>query len=69
MKKLTRLQRSQNAHYDLRRKHTYTPGKKGDVLYRYHDNILNMQKAKKRILSKNERQRVFTTVRKRVYGK
>ena len=69
MKKLTRLQRSQNAHLNLRRKHADTPGVKGEVLYRYHNNILNMQKAKKRILSKNERQRVFTTVRNRVFGK
>ena len=69
MKKLTRLQRSQNAHLNLRRKHADTPGKKGEVLHRYHNNILNMQKAKKRIMSKNERQRVFATVRNRVYGK
>ena len=47
MSKLTRLQRSQNAHYDLKRKHADTPGKRGDVLYRYHNNILNIQKAKK----------------------
>ena len=69
MAKLTRFQRSQNAHFNLRMKHANTPGKKGDVLHRYHNNILNMQKAKKRILSKNERRRVFTTVRNRVYGK
>ena len=69
MAKLTRFQRSQNAHFNLRMKHAHTPGKKGDVLHRYHNNILNMQKAKKRILSKNERRRVFTTVRNRVYGK
>ena len=69
MAKLTRFQRSQNAHFNLRMKHAQTPGKKGDVLHRYHNNILNMQKAKKRILSKNERRRVFTIVRNRVFGK
>ena len=69
MARLTRLQRSQNAHYDLRVKHRDTPGKRGDVLYRYHGNILNMQKAKKRVLTKSERRKVFTTVRNRVYRK
>ena len=67
MAKLTRFERSQNAHFNLRMKHANTPGKKGDVLHRYHNNILNIQKARKRILSKNERQKVFATVRKRVY--
>lgn len=69
MTKLTRLQRSQNAHYDLKRKHADTPGKRGDVLYRYHNNILNIQKAKKRILTKNERRKVYATVRRRVYNR
>lgn len=45
MAKLTRFQRSQNAHFNLRMKHAHTPGKKGDVLHRYHNNIPNMQKA------------------------
>ena len=67
MAKLTRFQRSQNAHFDLRMKHADTPGKKGDVLHRYHNNILNIQKAKKRILSKSERRKIFATVRNRVY--
>lgn len=69
MAKLTRFQRSQNAHFDLRKKHADTPGKRGDVLHRYHNNILNMQKAKKRVLTKNERRKVFATVRKRVYNR
>lgn len=67
MARLTRLQRSQNAHSVLRMKHADTPGKRGDVLYRYHNNVLQMQKAKKRILTKTEKRKVYTTVRKRVY--
>ena len=67
MSKLTKFQRSQNAHFNLRMKHSNTPGKKGEVLHRYHNNILNMQKAKKRILSKNEKRKVFKTINARVY--
>ena len=69
MAKLTRLQRSQKAHDRLKTKHIYTPGVKGDILIRYHNNILNIQKAKKRVLTKNERRKVFATVRKRVYNR
>ena len=64
---MTKLQRSQNAHYGLRVKHIDTPGKKGDVLYGYHGNVIKMQTAKKRILSDSEKRRVFETVRSRVY--
>ena len=67
MARLSKLQRSNNAHFDLRRKHADTPGKKGEVLYRYHDNVLKVQKAKKRVLSKSDRRKIFSTVRKRVY--
>lgn len=67
MSKLTKFQRSQNAHFNLRMRHSNTPGKKGEVLHRYHNNILNMQKAKKRILSKNEKQEVFKKVNERVF--
>ena len=69
MAKLTRLQRSQKAHDRLKTKHIYTPGVKGDILIRYHNNILNMQEAKKRVLTKNERRKVFATVRKRAYNR
>ena len=67
MARLSKLQRSNNAHFDLRRKHADTPGKKGEVLYRYHDNVIKAQKAKKRVLSKSDRRKIFSTVRKRVY--
>ena len=65
--RLTRYQRSQNAHWDLRKKHENTAGKKGDVLYLYHDHVLNVQKAKKKVLTLKERRKIFATVKKTVY--
>lgn len=65
----SKLLRSQNAHARLRLMHSDTPGKKGDILFRYHDNIIKIQKAKKRVVSKNERRKIFKTVRNRIYKK
>ena len=67
MKKLTKLQRSQNAHMKLRSKHSSTPGKIGDVKYRYHTAVLKAQKAKKHVLSKSDRAKIYKTVCNRVH--
>lgn len=67
MARLSKLQRSNNAHLILRHIHAKTPGKKGDVLFRYHDNVFKAQRAKKRVLSKSDRRKIFSTVRNRVY--
>ena len=69
MAKLTRLQRSQKAHDRLKTKHIYTPGVKGDILIRYHNNILNIQDAKKRVISKAERRAVYNKVNERYMAK
>lgn len=58
----TKLQRSQNSHLKLQHKYTDFPGLKGDILYRYHRNIIKIQHANKRIISKSERRKVFNTV-------
>ena len=63
MKKLTRLQRSQNAHSDLRRKHADTPGVRGEVLFTYHNKIIQIQRAQKRVLSRKERKMEFDSIR------
>ena len=69
MAKLTRLERSQKAHSRLKTKHVYTPGIKGDILIRYHNNILNIQSAKKRVISKAERREVYNKVSERYTAK
>ena len=69
MAKLTRLQRSQKAHQRLKTKHVYTPGIKGDILMRYHNNILNIQNAKKRVITKSERRDVYNKVSERYTAK
>ena len=63
MKKLTRLQRSQNAHLNLRRKHADTPGVRGEVLFTYHNKIFQVQRAQKRILSRSERKMEFDSIK------
>lgn len=63
MARLTRLQRSQNAHSRLRMKHADTPGKKGEVLFTYHNKILQIQKHQNRILSKSERRMEYNSIR------
>ena len=69
MARLTRLQRSQTAHQRLKKKHVFTPGVKGDILMRYHNNILNIQSAKKRVISKAERREVYNKVSDRYTAK
>ena len=69
MAKLTKLQRSQNAHARLKTKHVYTPGVKGEILMRYHSNVLNVQKAKKRVISKQQRREIFATTSNRVVNR
>ena len=67
MKKLTKLQRSQNAHWDLRIKHSSGSGRISYVKYRYHTAVLKAQTAKKHVLSKSEREKIYKTVCNRVH--
>ena len=66
MARTKRLIRSQNAHHRLRLKHSDTPGKRGEILYRYHRACLGKQKTENRILSKKERRSLFTKITRRV---
>ena len=68
-KKLTRLQRSQNAHWDLRQRAADVPGARGEILFTYHKVILDKQKQTRRILSKKARQSVFRSVSRHVTSK
>ena len=52
-KKLTRLQRSQNAHWDLRQRAADVPGVRGEILFKYHKVILDKQKQKRRRSGEN----------------
>ena len=69
MARINRLERSQKAHSRLFAKHMYTSGNKGYILSRYHDNIWKIQRAKKRVLSKAERQTVYKKVTERGQSK
>lgn len=66
MARSQRLVRSQNAHFKLRNKAYDMPGKKGELLYRYHRAVLGKQKTKNRILTKKERRSLFLLIAKRV---
>lgn len=62
MAKLTRFQRSQNAHFKLRKKHADTPGKKGEIKYTYHNKILARQKALGRVMTRSERKMEYDSI-------
>ena len=62
MAKLSKLIRSQNAHHILRQKAADVPGKKGEVLYTYHNKILQIQKHQNRVLSKSERRMEYKSI-------
>ena len=66
MARTKRLILSQNAHHRLRMKHSDTPGKRGEILYRYHRACIGKQKNENRILSKKERRNLFTQITMRV---
>ena len=69
MARSQRLVRSQNAHWKLRNKASDMPGKRGEILYRYHRAVLGKQKTENRILQKNERRKLFSMITKRVNNK
>ena len=62
MAKLTRFERSQNAHFNLRMKHADTPGKKGEIKYTYHNKILARQKALGRVMTRRERKMEYDSI-------
>lgn len=69
MAKISKLTRSQNAHFRLRQKAADMPGKKGDVIYYYHTKVIDSQHDNKRILSKKERRGIFASIRRKVFGR
>ena len=62
MARLTKLQRSQNAHFKLRMKHADTPGKKGEIKFTYHNKILARQKALGRVMTRSERKMEYDSI-------
>ena len=64
-KKLTKLQRSNNAHWKLRQRAADVPGKRGDLLYSYHGEVLRRQSSRKRVLSRSERRGLFSRLSNR----
>ena len=67
--KLTKLERSNKAHYDLMYKATkimYNPSssvsevKLADKKYGYHWEVYNRQKSLKRVLSKSQRRKIWS---------
>lgn len=62
MAKLSKFIRSQNAHHMLRQKAADVPGKRGEVLYTYHNKILQIQKHQNRVLSKSERRMEYKSI-------
>ena len=69
MKKLTKLQRSRNAHVKLRNRAMNTVGKTAKIKEIYHNSVLNQQFTEHRILSKKERKGIFARISKLVLGK
>ena len=69
MAKLSKLQRSNNAHLRLQHKYNCIVGKSADIKYYYHLRVRELQKDKKRILSNKERRGIFSHVSKLVNKK
>ena len=67
--KLSKYQKSQNAHFRLRQKAADMPGKKGDVFYYYHTEVINRQAGRKSVLAKKERRGIFAAIRRKVFGR
>ena len=63
MAKLTRFQRSQNAHERLIRKASDIPGIDGKIKSTYHKKIFDRQKAKGSVISKEERKMEFDSIK------
>lgn len=69
MPRLSRLQRSNNAHFDLRVKAGNLPGKRGDVVYEYHGKMISLQSKANRVFSRKERRDVFSRIEKQMNGR
>ena len=68
MAKISKLTRSQNAHMRLRQKAADMPGKRGDLVYTYHGEVIKRQKSAGRVLSKKERRGIFSPLKKWYLG-
>ena len=66
MARSKKLVRSQNAHWTLKLKASDIPGKRGEILFRYHRAVLGKQKIENKILPLRERRKLFTLISKRV---
>lgn len=69
MAKLTKIQRSNNAHKRLQNRYDYMPGNTAEIKYRYHLRVRVRQEMENRILSKKERRGIFSHFAKLVNKK
>ena len=58
-RRLSKFQMSQMAHCRSRNKYSKLGGKKSYILESYHDDCYLLQKLKKRILTKQEKKKIF----------
>ena len=69
MARISKIQRSNNAHKRLQNKYDYIPGNTAEIKYRYHLRVRVRQEKENRILSKKERRGIFNHFVKLVNNK
>ena len=62
-KRLSKLQRSNNAHWRLKQVAADVPGKRGEVLYAYHSEVLKRQSSRRYVISRAERRKLFLNLK------
>ena len=65
-RRLSKLQMSNNAHFDLQLKHRDSTHKDADLFYRYHKSVGTAQFKQGRIFSKEERRAIFNKIKSRL---
>ncbi len=69
MKKMSRFERSNNAHRRLFNKHIVVFGNlDSEIKANYHTSVLALQRGSQKILSRKEKQVVYKYERERIYG-
>ena len=65
-RRLTKLQMSNNAHFDLRMKHERSGHRNADLFYRYHKAVGIAQHKQGRVFSLKERRSIFKKIKSRI---
>ena len=68
MAKLTKLQRSNNAHRRLYKKYSVLGGRDAQIKEEYHASACLLQEVKKRLLSKAEKRRIYKQATHKING-